>query len=240
MRAASEPGRYRVALSSAIGLAAATPSFLVNPTHHWMVASCWVLLELLIGFSISYLLGIVVAMATATGWDTWLDRSISRGLELVAALPLVLTAAVVVVLAATPIAVAVALVIGTLDGLRSARVILGVIERQRTRKPPVQRVSGQRRELARRVSIAFLPTLFEQLIGLEAALTWLGLCDEPRTGGWGAYLGQSAKRGDLSQIAVWSLATIGISVGLRLLTGPRPGRQHDELPSSSRSVPPGI
>ena len=241
MSIVSSFGPYRIARSGAIVVAASMPSLVAASTRPWMFSTCWLLLEVLMAVSIAYLLGVVAAIPSPVGWDRWLDRSISRGLELVAALPLVLTAAVVVLITSTPIPIAMALVIGTLGGLRCARVILGSNGRERGSNDTSQRVSGQRRAMARRVSMASLPALFEQLIGLEAAFTWLGLHDDHWAGGWGACLGRSARQEDLSQLAVWSLATVGLSVGLKLLAGQRPGSQHDDaLQNRPQSVPPKL
>lgn len=239
MNAVSSLGPRRIARSGAIAVAAAMPSLLATSTRAWLMSTCWLLLEVLMAVSLAYLFGVVAAIPSPVRLDRWLDRSISRGLELVAALPLVLTAAVVVLITSTPVPIAMALVVGTLGGLRCARLILGSTGRERGSHDTAQRVSGQRRAMAKRVSAASLPALLEQLIGLEAAFTWLGLLDDHRAGGWGAYLGRSARQVDLSQLVVWSLATVGLSVGLRLLVGQRPGSQHDEvLQNRLRSVPP--
>lgn len=200
----------------------------------------WLALEALIAISTAYSLGLVATFRTTRKMDKWLDLSVSRGLEFVAALPIVLTAAVLVVLSRLPVPSAVALVVGTLRGLRFAHVILSMSARV-SGDINARESARQRRDFSSRLAILAVPSTVEQIIGLEAALAWLDLLGSPWTGGWGQCLGRAARASNLREIAVWTCATVALSVGLKLITwtgrdGEDDGPNGQVLPS----VPPSV
>ena len=188
---------------SGLGLSAS----MTSPLYALRV-SAWTCVEFLISLLITTLIGIVAVLATNSRSVRLLDLAVSRGLEVTASLPIVLVCAVAVVTLGWRMPCAVALVTGALNGLTCLRTMtLG-------KSGPIRRVPFARFE---RALIASVSELVPQLVGLEAAVEFLGLLDFPWQGGLGKPLGTAVTTCNYTGIITWSLLCIGLSIATQQL-----------------------
>jgi hypothetical protein len=202
-------------------------AIVVGPSR-MLRATLWMLTEATISLLVAVALGLVAALVARPRTLPYLNQIVSRGLELTAALPMVLACGVMTVIAPIPIPVAIAVVIGILGGLRCIRIAASTAPTStKLEGSPPSRFGHTLRRSVKRSLASVVPTVIEQIVGLEAAIAWLGLFDQAWTGGWGERLGQAARDGQLAHLATWTLATVGLSVGLKVLTwqGPDPLRR---------------
>jgi hypothetical protein len=115
-----------------------------------------------------------------------------------------------------PVPVAVAFVIGVLGGLRCIRVVASATQSTPNAERALSIWSLFQRSVKRSLH-PVMPTIVEQIVGLEAALAWLDLFERDWTGGWGERLGQAASHGQLGHLVLWTLSTVALSVGLKVL-----------------------
>ncbi len=186
-------------------------------------AVSYTLLEVLAALALTALGAACTALATPAT-RRWLDAAVTRGLEVTGALPVVLLA--ICVYRGVSTSLLVALVVGSLGALRAARVAL---------RHPLHTADRLHFPswLARRplwlttalyglqASITAVPA---QVVGLGAALTWLGWA--PASCDWGGRLGQLAERGQRLSLVPYVLGTVLLSLSLqavykRWLTAPR-------------------
>ncbi len=193
-----------------------------------MRATAWLLVEAAVALVVALMLGLVATLVAGPRTLSYLNQFVSRGVELTAALPMVLLCAVVTVATRLPVPVAVAFVIGVLGGLRCVRVVASASQATPNAERAPSIGSLLRRSVKRSMQ-PVMPTIVEQIVGLEAALAWLGLFDRDWTGGWGERLGQAASHGQLAQLALWTLSTVALSVGLKVLFWQAPDRLADDL-----------
>lgn len=190
-------------------------------------ASLWTLAELAVSLVITVLFGIVAVFVTHPRSLRLLDLTVSRGLEVTAALPLVLVCAVVVTAFGWRMPYAVALVVGALNGLMCLRMMSMGKSDVAVRAPYAH---------FKRAFTASVGGVVPQLVGLEAAVVFLRLFDFTPQGGLGQPLGTAVSDGNFAEISTWSLIIAGISVGaqqrLRRPT-PRPLTSSSAAPADS-------
>lgn len=149
----------------------------------------------------------------------WVDRLTTRGLELVGVPSAVILTAVVA--AAGPSGpCGVATVVGTMGALRAVRMVLRGSQSS-TELPRTMNPSRWQRYLVG-LSLGLRGTLSitaAQIIGLEAASTWLGLRAPSAIGGWGSRLGTLARSGHGWELVPWVAATMALAIGLELAVG---------------------
>jgi hypothetical protein len=180
-----------------------------------VAALIWTAVELLLAMVTSGVLSLLGLAAAGHRYARGLDLAVSRALEVTAALPIVLACAVVVVTLGWKTAIAVAVVTGALNGLRSLRLLT------------LARVTAPGRiQLARRIAslrhalVASQSELLPQLFGLEAAIEFLGLLDGPKHGGLGVSIAVALSHRNPYEILVYCL----LCTGLVLLTRPETRR----------------
>jgi hypothetical protein len=200
----------------AVVLALLASGVAVGISDMWR-ATLWMFAEIALALVVSISLALVATFVAAPRTLPFLDQVVSRGLELTAALPMVIACGVVAVIAPIPIPIAVAIVIGVLGGLRCMRVAASA-PLDRSTVGSTARVRRTFRLALSRSLLTVAPTVIEQIVGLEAAIAWLGLFDHGWQGGWGERLGQAARRGELARLAAWTLSAVGLSVALKLLS----------------------
>ena len=180
-------------------------------------ATQWMVAETALSLVIAISLGLAATLVAGPRTLPYLDQVVSRGLELTAALPMVLACGVIAVIAPVPIPIAVATVIGVLGGLRCMRVAASApLVRSAIGNPG--RLRRTIRQALSRSLLTVAPTVIEQIVGLEAAIAWLGLFDQGWQGGWGERLGRAARYGELAHLAAWTLSAVGLSVALKVLS----------------------
>lgn len=222
------PPGARVSRALCIFVAAILPVALTRSPLVLFRATFWLVIEATVALLISLALVLSARTVVAVRYQQHVQVLISRGLELVAALPLILSVTAVAVVTPMPTPVAIALVIGFLAGLRHLRHALSA------RITPIEGVA--RPSIGRRAPSVFetIPGTIEQLITLEAAVAWLGLVDRGWSGGWGEHLGRHARQGDVTGLLVWTLAAIGLSLALGMVTSRFPA---DSIPRPVARTP---
>lgn len=179
-------------------------------------ATSWLVAEVVIAIAIAVVLGVAATLVAGPKTRPYLNQIVSRGVELAAALPVILLCAIVTTTAALPVPLAVAVVVGVLGGLRCTRMVASSTSLvPRSRRYGLQ-LSSVFRNVKRRVS-PLLPAILEQVVGLEAALAWMGLFDRAWTGGWGERLGHAASQGQSADLAWWTFSTAALVLGLKVL-----------------------
>lgn len=194
-------------------LGAAIPAALVSSPLAFARATGWLLLETCVAVALSLALGLSARMSVVTKYRQSVEVLISRGLELVAALPIILSVAALTVVTPTPIPLAVALVIGSLSGLRHLSHAVATPQRDprlATATAPIPRAAP--------AVVASIPIIIEQLVSLEAAVAWLGPIERTWSGGWGEHLGRYARQVDFTRLGAWALAAVGLSLTLGMLS----------------------
>jgi hypothetical protein len=173
-----------------------------------ITVSAWTCVEIAVALLTTSLVGVGAIFATSRRSAHLVDLAVSRGLEMTAALPIVLVCAVAVVTFGWRMPYAVALVTGALNGLTCLRMV--TLEKGK---------SPNTRSLVRfeRALVASVSELVPQLVGLEAAIEFLGLFNLPWEGGIGKPLGTAVTNCNLAGILAWSLLCVGLSVGTQLL-----------------------
>lgn len=205
----------RVVAYLAIPVTLAASAFRLG-TKTTALASAWLLVEVSLALALAAVLGIAAILAARPKTLAYLNQFVSRGIELVAALPLVLLCALIAVSTALPIPVAVGIVVGVLAGLRCIRVVATTASPGHERPPQGSNWTTMRQNVGRALRPA-VPAVVEQVIGVEAALAWLGLLDRTWIGGWGERLGRAASDGAVTALVCWTLSTTALALGLKLL-----------------------
>lgn len=221
--------RHRVLVVSALPAAIALTAFGIGPSVTAQ-ATLWSAVEVAIALAIALVLGLAAMLVARPRTLPYINQFVSRGVELTAALPAILLCAVVAVVAPLPVPIAVAVVIGVLGGLRCIRVVASSTPSNlspRGKASPLPAMFRDVRSSLRPV----VPAIVEQVVGLEAALAWLGLFDQAWTGGWGERLGHAASHGEPALLAWWTLSAAALSLGLKVLLGPAPEPVAERVPS---------
>jgi hypothetical protein len=172
----------------------------------------WTCVELLATLLVTTTVGLVVFLVRTHRSVRLLDLAVSRSLELTAALPIVLVCAVTVAVFGWRMPFAVALVVGTLNGLTCLRLL--TLGKYRVASLPVNSSlkTAPYVEFVHAV-VASSSELVAQLVGLEAAVEYLSLFDTPWQGGVGKPLGTAVTSCNYYDIFIWSLIAIGLSIG---------------------------
>ncbi len=207
-------GRSQLLLGVALVCGGATAEIYRCGFMRVQAALAWTVLEIVVSVLATALLGSIGLFATGRRTTVILDLAVSRGLELAAALPLVLTCSVAVSVYRWALPFAVAIVIGTLNALHCIRVTTvararSALERQ-TQLRWSRRLSSYRHAI-----VAAVSQVVPQVLGLEAAITYLGLLPRGDNFGVGQALGAAVVGAAQANIVAWSL----VAVGLSLLTG---------------------
>ena len=185
----------------------------VSGPNQALRATVWMIAEAGIAVALAVALGLGAAAIARPRTLRYLRQFVSRGVELTAALPMVLLCGGLCVAVPLPVPVAVAIVIGTLGGLRCVRTVAtSMVDALRLEQAP-RRILLVR--AIRKVLPTVVPNVIEQIVGLEAAIAWLGLLDRDWAGGWGEQLGQAARQGLVLPLVVWTLATVCFAIGLK-------------------------
>jgi hypothetical protein len=202
----------RLILASIMIAAGAALAFRVNvqPT---LSAFAWTAIELMLAMFASGAISLVGLVATGNRAARGLDVAVSRALEVTAALPIVLACAVVVVTLAWRTAVAVAVVTGTLNGLRCLRLLTLARATAPGRINMARRVASLRHAL-----IASQSELLPQLLGLEAAIEYLGLLEKSDGGGLGKYVAAALLHRNSYEIWLYCLICTGLVLLSRVRT----------------------
>ncbi|MGC4065429.1 MAG: hypothetical protein QM784_12425 [Polyangiaceae bacterium] len=174
-----------------------------------VTASAWTALELLLAMSTSGLISLLGLATTGHRSARGLDLAVSRALEVTAALPTVVACAIAVVTLGWKTAIAVAVVTGALNGLRSLRLLTLARSTAPGRIQLARRIASLRQAL-----LASQSELLPQLFGLEAAIEYLGFLEGPNHGGLGVCVAAALSRGNPYEIIVYCL----LCTGLVLLT----------------------
>jgi hypothetical protein len=198
--------RWVLALTSyLLGLVLSNISSKFWPT---LEASVWTVIEIVIAVSIAAAMGQVAVFISHQRSVRLLDLAVSRGLEVTAALPIVLLCAVIVATFGWKMPFSVALVVGTLNGLMCLRMMtLG-------RRDVAMRAPFARFKRALQASIN---EIVPQLVGLEAAVVFLGMFDVTCQGGLGGALGTALTRNNYKDITHLTFVCVGLSVGVQKL-----------------------
>lgn len=210
MRAWHLPRGARAYRALCVFIAAILPVALTRSPLVLARATFWLIVEAIVALLISLALALSARTAVAVRYQQHVEVLISRGLELVAALPLILSVAALAFVTPMPTPVAIALVIGSLAGLRHLKHIISARITERAAVPSIGPHAPS--------VLQAIPGTIEQLITLEAAVAWLGLVDRAGSGGWGEHLGRHARQGDVTGLFVWTLAAVGLSQALGMLT----------------------
>jgi ABC-type dipeptide/oligopeptide/nickel transport system permease subunit len=207
--------RQRALVLAVVGAALAHTAVRIGPslTFHTTV---WLFAEVGIALALAQGLGLAATLTAGPRTEPYLNQFVSRGVELTAALPMILLCAVVAVATRWPVPIAVAVIIGVLGGLRCVRVVAAATLPAQSSKRDAPKLASVLRD-AKRTLYPLVPTTLEQVVGLEAALAWLGLFDQGWTGGWGEQLGHAASHGQPARVVWWTLSTAALSVGLKVL-----------------------
>lgn len=206
------PRGTRASRALCVLLAAILPVALTRSPLVLARATFWLVVEAIVALLISLALALSARTAVAVRYQQHVEVLISRGLELVAALPLILSVAALAVVTPMPTPVAIALVIGSLAGLRHLRHAISA-RITKTEAAAMPSIGPHAPSV-----LQAIPGTIEQLIALEAAVAWLGLVDRAGSGGWGDHLGRHARQGDVTGLFVWTLAAVGLSLALGMLT----------------------
>jgi ABC-type dipeptide/oligopeptide/nickel transport system permease subunit len=177
-------------------------------------ASVWTMVEIAIALAIAVVMGLIAVFISHQRSVRLLDLAVSRGLEVTAALPIVLLCSVIVATFGWKMPFSVALVVGTLNGLMCLRMMtLG-------RRDVAMRAPFARFKRALQASIN---EMVPQLVGLEAAIVFLGMFDVTSQGGLGGALGMALMHNNYKDIIHLTFVCVGLSVGLHRLLHPPKG-----------------
>jgi hypothetical protein len=180
-------------------------------------ATLWTLAEVALSLVIASGIALFAVSTNGPRMQPFLAQLASRGIELVAALPLVLVGALLAVAAHAPLPIAIAITIGILIGLRCMRTVavapLTLYHDADPRRLPVSR----RLEATRVLLSQACRSVVEDVIGLEAAIAWLGLLDMAPKGGLGEQIGIAARIGQLGPLLGWTGLAICVAVALKLV-----------------------
>lgn len=180
-------------------------------------ATLWTLVEVTLSLLVASGIALFAVSANGPKMQSYLAQLASRGIELVAALPLVLVGALLAVAAHAPLPIAIATTIGVLIGLRCMRTVavapLAPSHDANPRGLPV----GRRLQATQGLLSQACRSVIEDVIGLEAAIAWLGLLDMAPKGGLGEQIGIAARFGQLGPLLGWTGLAISIAVALKLV-----------------------
>lgn len=195
----------------------------------------WTLAELWISLIFTVILGTLGTFATGTRAAKVLDLGISRGLEVAAALPIVLACSILEATWGWRLPVAVALVVGLFNGLRCLRVVtvtrLSAPRPRRRTIPLLRRVTS-----IRHAWLTSAVDLIPELIVVEASIEFLGFCRSPVPGGIGQHLGVALSTRNTLGIASMSFIAVGLTVLARRLLQ---GRDPSTVAAAPGSAPDG-
>jgi hypothetical protein len=213
--------RLRSHMTRCLGLAALPTALLacgvVGGTSALANATLWTFTEVALSLFVTSVVALLSLVTEGPRTQPYLTQLASRGLEVTAALPMVLLCALVAVTLKTALPMVIAITIGVFGGLQCVRIVAAS---PLTQPGPSRRVRQRALLLLRGMRGLVLPvasTIVEEIVGLEAAIAWIGLFDDRWDGGWGERLGTAARQGHLPALLAWTLLAVALSVGFKRL-----------------------
>jgi len=171
----------------------------------------WTAFELVLSVLCSSLIGLASMATSGRRSARVVDMMVSRGIEVAAALPIVLACAVSVVAYGWRMPIAIGLVTGVLNGLRCLRLITMSRLKAPTERRRAVALSRQFASF-RHAAVASVADIVPQVVGLEATLECLALFDTSWQGGLGKLLGLAITTRNISQIFACSTISMGLAV----------------------------
>lgn len=198
----------------------------------------WTVLEIVLSLLLTLLIAALSVLAVGRRSTTFLDLAVSRCLEAIAAIPVVLSCAVAADVTGWWIPVAVAWVTGILNGLSCLRHVLHHPRPLAPYEAPRTVLAILRGRLQQSLKQA-TAVVVAQVVEIEAAIVFLGLAVSTRQGGLGQTLGTALTSGDPGALTAALLLAMGGTLLLRQAMRPL-DQSRPSLPVGARNGgPPG-